>query len=168
MKLQSTIVAVGLACCTTISLAADWSAGPSLNVARSRPGVCVAPCGDIYAVGGLGRVSDDILNSVEILEFDSVTGYAEAWLEVAPMTINRQAHAVACVNGFIYAIGGLGDDGVSASVERYDTTDEAPTWDTASVPDLNVARYYAGSAVDKWGRIWVVGGYDGSDKLTSS
>ena len=168
MKLQSTIVAVGLACCTTISLAADWYEGPPLNAPRSRIGACVAPCGDIYAVGGLGKASDDYLDTVEILEFDSVTGYAEAWIEVTPMTTARFAHTVSGVNGFIYAIGGSGDSGVLASVERYDTTDEAPTWDTGSVPDLNVARYYAGSTVDKWGRIWVVGGDNGkSTSLTS-
>ncbi|MCZ6851483.1 MAG: hypothetical protein O7F17_07575, partial [Planctomycetota bacterium] len=139
-----------------------------LNAPHSRIGACVAPCGDIYAVGGLGRSSDDFLNTVEILEFDSVTGYAVAWLEVAPMITARYAHAVACVNGFIYAIGGIGDSGVLASVERYDTTAEAPTWDAASVPDLNVARYYAGSTLDKWGRIWVVGGDDGTATSLSS
>ena len=148
--------------------AADWSPGPPLNEPRSRLGACVAPCGDIYVVGGLGKTQDDILNSVEVLEFDSVTGYAKAWLEVTPMMTGRHLHAVACVNGFIYAIGGIGDDGVLASVERYDTTAEAPTWDTASVPDLNVARYAAGSTVDEWGRIWVVAGDDGTATSLSS
>ncbi|MCH8824938.1 MAG: hypothetical protein IH984_15685 [Planctomycetes bacterium] len=164
MKLQSTIVAVGLACCTTISLAADWTPGPSLNVARGFHGVCTSPCGDIYAVGG---VDADIFDSVEILKFDSVTGYAEAWLEVAPMTTARYAHTVACVNGFIYAIGGIDDLGVLASVERYDTTAKAPTWDAGYMPDLNVARYFPGSTIDKWGRIWVVGGYAAGKPLTS-
>lgn len=145
----------------------DWSPGPSLNVPRSRLGACVAPCGDIYAVGGHSKAALP-LNAVEILEFDSVTGYAEAWLEVAPITTARHLHAVACISGFIYAIGGIGDRGVLASVERYDTTADAPTWDAASVPDLNIARYGAGSTVDERGRIWVVGGDDGTATSLSS
>ena len=146
----------------------DWSPGPPLNEPRSRLAACVAPCGDMYVVGGQGAFGDDIFKSVERLEFDSVSGYAEEWLEVEPMTTARLGHAVACVNGFIYAIGGIGDSGVLACVERYDTTAEAPTWDADSVPDLDVARYYAGSTVDKWGRIWVVGGDDGTSTSLSS
>ena len=146
--------------------AAEWTFGPPLNIARSHPGACVASSGDIYVLGGVGP-SGEHLNSVEILEFDG-TGYANAWLEVAPMTTARDAPAVACVNGFIYAIGGANDtDGTLASVERYDTTADVPSWESMAVPDMNVPRAIAGATVDEWGRIWVIGGIDAATPLSS-
>ncbi len=131
----------------------QWQPEPSLNEASSYFGAAVDPCGNIYAVGGPHTSPSD---KVERLAFDG-SEYASEWTYVTPLPSPRTHQEVVSVNGFIYVIGGSDGTDYLASVVRYDVTTDL--WDDSdAVPDMNVVRVGAGATVDKWGRIWVVGG----------
>ena len=64
-----------------------------------------------------------------------------AWEEVAPMATARQEHAVAVLDGKLYAVGGYhNDDGRLSSVERYDPVTNA--WEAAA-PLTNARCFHA-------------------------
>ena len=84
---------------------------------RSRPGVAVLNDGKLYAVGGYS--GDDALSSVE--RYDPAL---DAWEAVAPMAEARFFHAVAVLDGKLYAVGGQ-NYGLLSSVERYDPATNA-------------------------------------------
>ena len=54
---------------------------------------------------------------------------ANAWEAVAPMVEARNSHAVAELDGKLYAVGGF-NNGALSSVERYDPA--ANTWEAAA------------------------------------
>ena len=51
--------------------------------------------------------------------FDPRQGH---WEALAPLRTARHALATASVDGAVYALGGVGEEGVLSSVERYDAT----------------------------------------------
>lgn len=147
-----------LAMGASVAGAAGWTPGPPLNVARNAHGAVVDPCGHIWVLGGIAHYSGPVLDSIEKLDFDG-QAYATQWrLTSIVMPTARYGHAVATVNGFIYVIGGNEQPGKStvASVWRYDILGDAWT----QLADLNTARVFCRATVDRFGRIWVVGGID--------
>jgi len=168
-RMSRLAVAVGgLALCsssTTIVLAecsGAWQSEPSLMDGRQRARACTDANGDIYVIGGS---ANEIFATVEMLPFVG-PGYGAEWISLPDMPVPRRDHAIACIDGFIYVIGGVTpDDGVTASVDRYDIS--SGIWETEVVPDLNTARVLHGVAVDASGRIWVVGGYADPNDLAS-
>ena len=80
---------------------------------------------------------------------------ANAWEAVAPMATPRENHAVAVLDGKVYAVGGLSDGvGRLSSVERYDPAMNA--WE--AVAPMATARYSHALAVLD-GKLYAVGGY---------
>ena len=109
--------------------------------------------GKLYAVGGYNRDDnndDGYLSSVE--RYDPVTN---AWEAVAPMATARQEHAVAVLDGKLYAVGGY-DGGCLSSVERYDPATNA--WE--EVAPMAAARDCHVMAVLD-GKLYAVGGNGG-------
>lgn len=88
----------------------------------------------------------------------------KSWSDIAPLTKGRYQIAACFHDGFIYAIGGTGTDGwvCSSVTEMYDI--EADKW--LPGPSLNVGRRGAGCDILN-GKIYVVGGSDGSHSLKS-
>ena len=79
----------------------------------------------------------------------------DAWEAVAPMDSARQEHAVAVLDGKLYAVGGYsgGDGSYLSSVERYDPTTNA--WE--AVAPLAASRAAVSLAVLD-GKLYAVGG----------
>jgi N-acetylneuraminic acid mutarotase len=82
------------------------------------------------------------------------------WVEGAPMRVARSEHPAVVLEGKIAVLGGLvetgvGQTGVSASVEAYDPATD--TW--SDLPDLPAARHHAMAAVVD-DRLFFIGGYD--------
>ena len=108
-----------------------------------------------YAVGGL---SDGVgrLSSVE--RYDPAMN---AWEAVAPMATARDYHAVAMLDGKLYAVGGRSNGASLSSVERYDPALDA--WE--AVAPMASALAYQGRirshlptplAHGLWGRVEIV------------
>jgi len=143
----------------------QWMPEANLNVPRHGGGACVTPRGDIYVIGGRSGVPRT--RAVERLAFDG-TQYATSWQQLSPMpTPERDNFALACTSGFLYVIGGGSDsDPVLSTVYRYDVLNDS--WSTDAIPAISVARGGAAAAVDGWGRIWVVGGWNVSNASEKS
>ena len=85
-----------------------------------------------------------------------------AWQAVAPMATARYAHAVAVLDGKLYAVGRY-DDGFLSSVERYDPA--AGAWE-AVAPLAEARRVLAVAVLD--GKLYAVGGLStGHNRLSS-
>ena len=69
------------------------------------------------------------------------------------MAVERSRPGVAVLDGKLYALGGLSDDGSLTSVERYDPGTDA--WE--AVAPLTLARFGAGMAALE-GKLYAVGG----------
>jgi len=84
----------------------------------------------------------------------------DAWEAVAPMATARRFHAVAVLDGKLYAVGGVGlavgSIALLTSVERYDPALDA--WE--AVAPMATARDAVGVAVLD-GKLYAVGGYGG-------
>ena len=74
---------------------------------------------------------------------------------MAPMATARQEHAVAVLDGKLYAVGGCAGNGHLSSVERYDPA--ANAWE--AVAPMAETRYKLAVAVLD-GRLYAVGGLD--------
>ncbi len=139
--------------------AAAWTAGPPLNIPRGFSGTTIDACGNIWVTGGLTRPTQ-ILSTIEVLTFDG-SNYATTWtLTSTSLPTPRTAHGAIVVGSYLYIIGGHADWSGQAlnTVDRYDMI--GGTWDTA--PAMNLGRAGFGSpVVDRFGRIWVVGGSTG-------
>ena len=61
---------------------------------------------------------------------------ADAWTQLASMSIARRYHASAAVGGKLYVFGGFGASGRLSTAEVYDPASDS--W--ASVPSLTSAR----------------------------
>ena len=139
-----------------------WSFGASAPVGyESAEGVGVAYDGKFYSVGGRSIAA----GGKELLMYDPVLN---TWTVLPSMTYARQGLAACVINGYIYAIGGrlngglFSDPSPVAWVEKYDIKNGV--WTTvASLPggrsDL------AAAAVG--GKIYIFGGYDGTNLLSS-
>ena len=115
--------------------------------------------GQLYAVGGTW--DGDICHSAEC--YDAAT---DTWRLVNGMSTGRSRHGVAVLDGRLYAVGGL--DGTRhrryalRSVERYDPA--TGVWE--AVASMHKRRCDAGVAVLD-GRLYAVGGYDGTTYFSS-
>merc|ERR1712194_739625 len=83
------------------------------------------------------------------------------------MSVARSLHAVAVIDGKIYAIGGDDADDIHLdTVEAYDL--QADSWQqVASMPDAVISH----AAISMGGKIYVTGGaygYDGYDSFTNT
>ena len=112
--------------------------------------------GKIYAIGG-ENVNHDEEATVEA--FDPQLG---SWAEVASMSVKRCYHALAVVDGKIYAIGGYYSHAISRSdsAEAYDP--QADRWQ--QVANMPQGRFRHAAAV-MGGKIYVSGGDDGNGPL---
>ena len=98
----------------------------------------------------------DVLSSVE--RYDPLTN---SWTTVAPMSTARERHAVAVLDGKLYACGGwkhrvdliVNANTALTSVERYDP--DTNTWET--VAPMKTARSESSAAVLD-GKLYVAGG----------
>ena len=91
-----------------------------------------------------------------------------AWEAAAPLATARQAHAVAVLDGKLYALGGANDDddddGYLSSAERYDPVTNA--WE--AVAPMATARVNHAMAVLNDGKLYAVGGYSVDDDTALS
>lgn len=89
---------------------------------------------------------------------------ADSWTPIASMLVATvSGTAVVADNGLIYYIGGedaswVGDGSPQSSIQRYDP--ETDSWEFAGA-SLPTGRSGMGSAMDSYGRIYLVGGNDG-------
>lgn len=114
----------------------------------------------LYLTGGSGTAPDaeagagaQPTSSVERLDMERVD---KGWdINVAPMILPRYRHALAAVNGCVYACGGQKIDGhATASVERY----EPRTNEWVEVAPMNCLRFsHAVAELD--GYLYAVGGF---------
>ena len=105
--------------------------------------------GRLYAVGGSGGSDNDEASLSSVERYDPATN---AWEAVAPMATAREGHAMAVLDGKLYAVGGYSffNDGHLSSVERYDPALDA--WE-AMVPMVTARRV---AVLD--GKVYAVGG----------
>jgi len=83
---------------------------------------------------------------------------AQVWHELSPMPTPRYATATAVLNGYIYVIGGIGEnDALLTTVEAYDPV--RGVW-IHKVPQLDKPRAYAAAVVLK-DRLYLIGGLEG-------
>ena len=80
-----------------------------------------------------GRNNDGSLSLASVERYDPAL---DAWEAVAPMGTARSRHAVAVLDGKLYAVGGRGLAGRLSSVERYDPA--AGAWE--AVASMAAAR----------------------------
>ena len=97
-----------------------------------------------------GSNIDAVFSSVE--RYDTLTN---SWTTVAPMSTARQKHAVAALDGKLYACGGwhVSNRTALTSVERYDP--DTDSWET--VAPMKTARSESSAAVLD-GKLYVAGG----------
>jgi N-acetylneuraminic acid mutarotase len=118
----------------------------------------------IYVMGGYESGSA----SASMYSFNPVTN---TWTALADMPYAAMfGGSVAGVNGVVYHFGGVDgswvDDGPQVSeIQKYDPATD--TWSVSSATSLSPARSGFGYASDKFGRMFVVGGYDGGAASTA-
>ena len=120
--------------------------------------------GKIYVIGGL---DGSFLTTVE--EYDPATNtWTDCGGTCATMTTARYAATSSVVNGKIYVIGG--EDAFSGSilntVEEYDPATNTWTNCGGNCATMPTARIFASSGVVN-GKIYVIGGDDGSNPITT-
>ena len=124
-----------------------WSSAANMSISRDSFGCGVVEASDgsswLYVVGGESAEYPFILSSVERLNLTA--GARATWAPVASLHEVRQGHAVAVLDGVLYAAGGLSPNSTSyrrtlASVEAYDA--KADAW--TLLPPMAHARYYHG------------------------
>ena len=147
----------------------SWSSVANMSVSRDSFGCGVVEASDgswLYAVGGESAEYPFILSSVERLNLTA--GQSATWAPVASLHEVRQGHAVAVLDGVLYAAGGLSPNSTSfhrtlASVEAYDS--KANAW--TEMPPMAHARYYHGLAA--YGAcLYAVGGLSESQEVLAS
>ncbi len=142
-----------------LCLPGRWSTAATMPTARSYLAAATGSDGRIYALGGTN-------GNMPLTKVEAYDPKTNSWTVVAPMQKARYGlAAVAGPDGRIYAIGGQYQDSVvpgnvSTVVESYDIASNS--WRTE--PSLGHGRY-VGAAVVSGGRIYAIGGFDGT-KLT--
>ena len=101
---------------------------------------------------GAGTVAAD---SPAELEGNGIDSGSDSWTNVSSMPTPRSGHAVAVVDGMIYAIGGYDGSGRTSVVERYDPGSDSWT----NVSSMPTVKGGIGAATLN-GEVYVVG--DGS------
>ena len=85
------------------------------EISPQRPRTCLQTHDDaIITCGGLSP--DERIRNLTLCYIPST----KSWYQLAPMLTRRFRHGFAACQGFVYAIGGKGEDSVHCSVERYD------------------------------------------------
>ena len=133
--------------------------------ARTYVGMAVLD-GKLYMAGGRSEADGE----ADLATFNLVERYdltTKAWEEVAPMAEARYAHAVAVLEGKLYAVGGHNNVAINvgaslSSVERYDPATNA--WE-AVAPMATARRVHAVAVLD--GKLYAVGGEDADGNLSS-
>ncbi len=141
----------------------SWMNGKEMPTGRSMLGVVKGPDGLIYAIGGVRAYNESALSVVEVYDPSNNT-----WTERAPMQSPRLGFGIALgPDGKIYVIGGgtsyFSHDGpVLDTVEVYDP--ETDKWTTPSWSEsvLRTARKELGAALGSNGRIYAIGGTNGT------
>jgi N-acetylneuraminic acid mutarotase len=110
--------------------------------------------------GGNGKPDSDGLCIEVLAEVASYDPLSREWRAEAPMPTARRSLQAVCLNGRIYAIGGVYGGSQLATVESYDP--EVRAW--RREPDLIERRGGFGAAVFN-GRIYVAGGIDGGNEI---
>jgi kelch-like protein 9/13 len=104
----------------------EWSAMTAMSTARKSFAACVLG-GEFHVIGGHDS-NEMILNSVEKYSLESDT-----WCAVAPLPVGGGDHATVVVGSVMYILGGETDEGLMASVLKFDGADG--TWsDVAHMP----------------------------------
>src|SRR5579859_5824547 len=105
----------------------SWDTLAPMPTARDGVGVAAGSDGRIYAIGGVQRPGNTVLNTVEA--YDPVTN---SWSEAAPLpTARAYLTAVTGSDGRIYALGGHDNEGMDfATVEAYSPATN--TWTTVA------------------------------------
>ena len=132
-----------------------WTTKSPMPTARRNAAAAVVG-NVIYVVGGcsVSCYYDGTGALATVERYDPAT---DTWLTSAPMPTARWALAAATLNGRIYAIGGLGNQGVHfTTVEEYDPTTDS--WSGGSPMSTPRQGHTANTVA---GRIYVVGGHDG-------
>lgn len=139
-----------------------WSARAPMPTARNGARAAVAANGKIYVIGGYRNMGFPIAT---VEEYDPVT---DSWQTKTPMPTGRtMLTVVAAGNGRIYAIGGMKpsptlDPMATSAVEEYDPATD--TWATKAA--LPTARHSAAGVLGSNGKIYVIGGWDTSQRLS--
>lgn len=135
-----------------------WTLLASMPTPRDHLGVAVLD-GRLHAIGGRAGghdhgVAGDTFTLTTHEVYDPAT---DAWTAAAPLPTGRSGHAVAVLDGCLYALGGEGNravaDGMFAEVERFVAVSGA--WQALSA--MPVPRHGMG-AVGVAGRLLVPGG----------
>ncbi|MDB4930796.1 MAG: uncharacterized protein JWM10_3280, partial [Myxococcaceae bacterium] len=133
-----------------------WATLAPVLTARYHAAAARGADGRVFLFGG--RNSAGMVATAEA--YNPVTN---AWSTVrAPTTARQGASAVTAADGRIYLFGGFTDAGTTSqtsTVEIYDPVTN--TW--AAGPTLGTTRSYAGAALGADGRIYLAGGYTGSN-----
>jgi N-acetylneuraminic acid mutarotase len=100
--------------------------------------------------------------SSSLMQFDPI---ANTWTALPSMpTASFSGGAATGLNGVVYYIGGSDSDWLDgnqiSAIQKYDPAEDA--WSTSTITSLSPARSGFGTAIDEMGRIFAVGGYDGS------
>jgi len=136
--------------------AGTWSSVAAMPTARDRLAAVAGADGRIYAIGGVS--STGASNAVEIYDPNM-----DSWTTGAPMPTPRFELAAALgSDGKIYVVGGdyasITDPGHSIVAEVY--TPSTNSWQ--SLPSLPRGRDNLAVAADSTGKIYAIGGYDGT------
>lgn len=135
----------------------DWTKSLPLNTARY--GASMATDGTKAWISGGFNYQLGTLASVE--RFD-LTQNGSSWTACKPMRTARELHCSALHQGYLYAMGGLLQNGsATASAERYNTV--LDRWE--SLPPTKAARV-AASAVSYGDALYLVGGYNQHGHVT--
>ncbi|MCP4423005.1 MAG: hypothetical protein GY803_00790 [Chloroflexi bacterium] len=124
-----------------------------------------------YLTGGLNTVDspdspDDV--SAKTFFFNPIPTHG-IWQSETDMSVARYAHTAAMVDGELCVVGGLRYDAVDGLVllSNGECYGGGGPWHVGKIPDMNYARYGAGSAVGPDGKWYVFGGQDGDHNAVS-
>jgi influenza virus NS1A-binding protein len=153
----STFAGLALAIWSSNALSQQWESVSPMPTGRM--GVAgVGSNGKIYALGG--STTDSLATATRANEAYSVD--TNHWETLRDMPTRRRFAMAAVDNcGRIYVIGGGSPDYLppfTRVVERY--SPETDTWE--SLPEMPTARVHAAVTTDVRGRLWVMGGYNGT------
>jgi N-acetylneuraminic acid mutarotase len=140
-----------------------WSAIAPLPVAVRSSCTVLCSLGEfVYVACDPHSVHTGVVEQSDCFKYHPAT---DTWNPIAALGTARFGHCMCALGGFLYAVGGHGNDDHLSSVERYDPSpNTCNTW--SAVAPLNVPRSCASCVVFD-DRLHVVGGRDGSTSLQS-
>jgi hypothetical protein len=109
----------------------QWNAVASMSIGRAQFSACVYE-GELYTIGGYhGSYHSDSTRSNSVEKYspasDTWTGVdkyspaSDTWTGVAPLPVGRVDHATLVVKSAMYVLGGETDDGITASILKFDS-----------------------------------------------